>query len=164
MTKMVFVDHARCTGCRLCEIACSMSKNGAVNPTRSRINVIKWEAVCVEMPMLCRQCESAPCMAVCPVGALVHEEIPDRVTIDYDRCIGCKLCVTVCPFGAMGFDIVEKKVIKCDLCDGDPICVRFCETKALQYVDSATVKVAKMREAAENLSELIRKSVQGHME
>ena len=158
MSKMVFVDHAKCTVCRLCEIACSLNKNGVVNPTRSRINVIKWEAVCAETPMLCRQCESAPCMAVCPVKAIVHEEDPDRVTVDYDLCIGCKLCVMVCPFGAMGFDTVEKKVIKCDLCDGDPACVRFCETKALQYVDYTKVNTDKMREAAENLSELIRKS------
>jgi carbon-monoxide dehydrogenase iron sulfur subunit len=164
MAKMVYVDHTRCTGCRLCEIACSVNKNGSVNPARSRINVLKWEAVCVDTPVLCRQCESAPCVTVCPLGALVQEETMDRVTVDYDRCIGCRLCVTVCPFGAMGFDAVEKKVIKCDLCDGDPACVRFCETKALQYVDSATVKMAKMREAAENLSELIRRSAQGHME
>jgi Fe-S-cluster-containing hydrogenase component 2 len=103
-------------------------------------------------------------MAVCPVGALIHDEILDRITVDYDQCIGCKLCVTVCPFGVMGFDVIEKKVIKCDLCDGDPTCVRFCETKALQYVDAATVKMGKMREAAENLSELIKKSARGHLE
>ena len=112
MEKILTINFEKCTGCRQCELVCSVSHEGVSNPSRSRINVIKWEAVCVEAPTLCRQCESAPCMAVCPVGALVQEENPDRVMVNYDRCIGCKICVTVCPFGAMGFDIFEKKIIK----------------------------------------------------
>jgi len=158
MNKMLIVDYSKCTGCRLCEIVCSIKKSGAVNPTRARITVIKWEPICVETPMLCQQCESAPCIAVCPVKALARDEEIGRVTIDYDLCIGCKFCVAACPFGAMGVDPVARKVIKCDLCDGDPTCVKFCETKALQYVDASTVNITKMREAAGKLSELLRKS------
>ena len=158
MNKMLMVDYSKCTGCRLCEIVCSIKKNGAVNPTRARITVIKWEPICVETPMLCQQCDSAPCIAVCPVKALARDEEIGRVTIDYDLCIGCKFCVAACPFGAMGVDPVARKVIKCDLCDGDPTCVKFCETKALQYVDASTVNITKMREAAGKLSELLRKS------
>jgi len=158
MNKMLIVDYSKCTGCRLCEIVCSIKKNGAVNPTRARITVIKWEPICVETPMLCQQCESAPCIAVCPAKALARDEDLNRVTIDYDLCIGCKFCVAACPFGAMGIDPVARKVIKCDLCDGDPTCVKFCETKALQYVDASTVNITKMREAAGKLSELLKKS------
>ena len=158
MNKMLMVDYSKCTGCRLCEVVCSIKKNGAVNPTRARITVIKWEPICVETPMLCQQCDSAPCIAVCPVKALARDEEIGRVTIDYDLCIGCKFCVAVCPFGAMGIDPVARKVIKCDLCDGDPTCVKFCETKALQYVDASTVNITKMREAAGKLSELLKKS------
>ena len=157
MKKVLMVDHSKCTGCRLCEVVCSVKKNGAVNPTRARIAVIKWETICVETPMLCQQCESAPCMAVCPVKALARDEGIGRVTIDYDLCIGCRFCVAACPFGAMGVDSLARKVIKCDLCDGDPTCVKFCETKALQYVEASTVNRAKMRETAEKLSELVRK-------
>jgi carbon-monoxide dehydrogenase iron sulfur subunit len=158
MNKMLMVDYSKCTGCRLCEVVCSIKKNGAVNPTRARITVIKWEPICVETPMLCQQCDSAPCIAVCPVKALARDEEIGRVTIDYDLCIGCKFCVAVCPFGAMGIDPVARKVIKCDLCDGDPTCVKFCETKALQYVDASTVNITKMREAAGKLSELLKRS------
>lgn len=158
MMKMLIVDHSKCTGCRLCEVVCSAKKNGAVNPTKARITVIKWESICVDTPMLCQQCESAPCIAVCPVAALARDEDMGRVTINYDLCIGCKFCVAACPFGAMKVDPAARKVIKCDLCDGDPICVKFCETKALQYVDASTVNIVKMREAAGKLSELIRKS------
>jgi carbon-monoxide dehydrogenase iron sulfur subunit len=159
MNKMLIVDHARCTGCRLCEAVCSVKKNGAVNPTTARISVIKWEAICVETPMLCQQCESAPCAAVCPVKALARDDSLGRVVIDYDLCIGCRFCVAACPFGAMGFDPDSRRVIKCDLCEGDPTCVRFCETGALQYVDASTANMTKMREAAGKLSELLRKSV-----
>jgi carbon-monoxide dehydrogenase iron sulfur subunit len=81
----------------------------------------------------------------------------ERVTINYDLCIGCKFCVAVCPFGAMGIDPVARKVIKCDLCDGEPVCVKFCETKALEYVDASLANRAKMRVAAERLSELIQR-------
>jgi Fe-S-cluster-containing hydrogenase component 2 len=158
MKKMLIVDHSKCTGCRLCEVVCSVKKNGAVNPTRARIAVIKWEPICVETPMLCQQCDSAPCMVVCPVKALARDEGIGRVTINYDLCIGCRFCVAACPFGAMGVDPVARKVIKCDLCDGDPTCVKFCETKALQYVDASTANITKMREAAAKLSELLRKS------
>jgi len=146
MTKMLIVDHSKCTGCRLCEVVCSVKKNGTANPARARITVIKWESICIETPMLCQQCETAPCVAVCPVGALTRDESIGRV------------CVAVCPFGAMGIDPVARKVIKCDLCDGDPTCVKFCETKALQYVDASTASKTKMREAAQNLSDLLKKT------
>ncbi len=158
MNKMLIVDHSKCTGCRLCEVVCSVKKNGTANPARARIAVIKWEPLCVETPMLCQQCESAPCMVVCPVRALSRDDDMVRVSLDYDLCIGCKFCVAACPFGAMGIDAVTRKVIKCDLCDGDPTCVKFCETKALQYEDSNTATMTKMREAAEKLSELLRKT------
>jgi len=157
----LIVEHSKCTGCRLCEVVCSIRKNSAANPTRARINVIKWEQMCVEIPMLCQQCEAAPCLAVCPVGALVRDEIMGRVAVNYELCIGCKFCVPACPFGAMGIDIVAKKVIKCDLCDDDPTCVKFCETKALQYVEANTANKTRMREAAERLLSSIARTSAG---
>ncbi len=72
--------------------------------------------------------------------------------VDYDLCIGCRSCVAVCPFGAMSFDTVGKKVIKCDLCDGEPICASFCDVKALDYVDARRLGGSKKREAAKRIS------------
>ncbi len=158
MKKMLIADHSKCTGCRLCEVVCSVNKNGAVNPGRAMVAVVKWDQDCIAIPMLCQQCESAPCIAVCPVKALARDEDIGRVTINYDLCIGCRFCVAVCPFGAMGFDPAARKVIKCDLCDGEPACAKFCETKALQYIDISTANREKRRHAAEVLSDLIRKS------
>ena len=68
-------------------------------------------------------------------------------------CIGCRACVAVCPFGAMSFDAVAKRVIKCDLCDGDPTCVSFCDTKALDYVDARQLSGSKKRGAAKRISD-----------
>ncbi len=157
MQKILIVDHERCTGCRLCELVCSVKNAGVSNPSRARIHIIKWEMEGFELPMVCQQCESAPCMAVCPVDALSRDDDLGRVVIDYDLCIGCKLCVAACPFGGMGIDTVAKKVIKCELCDGDPICVKFCQPQALQYVPASTVNLRKKREAGLKFSELMRR-------
>ena len=52
-----------------------------------------------------------------------------RTVIDYNLCVGCRMCVYACPFGAMGFDADRGRPYKCDLCGGDPLCVKFCEPK-----------------------------------
>ena len=150
--KVLMIDYEKCTGCRLCELVCSVRHEGVSNPSRSRITVVKWEAEGIYIPMTCQQCEDAPCVAVCPVKALYHDEELGRVMIDYERCIGCRTCISVCPFGGMGFDWVAKRVIKCDLCDGDPQCVRFCEVGALEYVEAEKVGAFKRRGAAQRFS------------
>jgi Fe-S-cluster-containing dehydrogenase component len=80
-----------------------------------------------------------------------------RVEVDYDVCIGCRMCIAICPFGAMSFDTLARKVIKCDFCDGDPQCVRFCEPGAVQYVDAATVSTVKQVAAAEKFTGILQK-------
>jgi carbon-monoxide dehydrogenase iron sulfur subunit len=152
MAKVLMIDHEKCTGCRLCELVCSVKHEGVSNPMRSRIKVVKWESEGLYIPMSCQQCEDAPCMSVCPVKAISRDESLDRVVVDYDKCIGCRACVAICPFGAMGFDVNARKVFKCDLCDGDPQCVRFCEEKAVDYVEADRVSVSKKRKAAQKIS------------
>ncbi len=148
MAKILMINHEKCTGCRLCELVCPVFHDGVSNPTRSRINIIKWEAEGLYIPMSCQQCEDAPCMTICPVKAISRDQELDYVKIDYNVCIGCRSCVAVCPFGAMGFNVKDKKVFKCDLCEGDPQCVRFCEVKAVEYVDANRINILKRREAA----------------
>ena len=53
--------------------------------------------------------------------------------INEDLCIGCKSCIMACPFGIIGYDYEKGVSRKCDLCEGDPKCVLFCETNALRY-------------------------------
>ena len=156
MRKMIAVDAALCSGCRICMMVCALKHEGVVNPSRSRIRVFQHERVLLEVPVVCQQCEDPPCAAVCPVNAIRREGELGRTVVDYDLCIGCKMCTIVCPFGAMGFDTTAHKVINCDLCDGDPECVKFCSPKAIQYVDVTDVNISKQREAASRGYELRR--------
>ena len=152
MSKVLYIDHQKCTGCQLCELVCSVSHDGISNPARSRIRVVKWEAEGLYIPMACQQCQDAPCLNVCPVKAISRNEEFEKVVIDYDVCIGCRSCVSACPFGAMVFNPIDRKVFKCDLCDGDPQCVRFCEEKAVDFVEVDKVNSSKRRQAAERVS------------
>lgn len=152
MAKTLYIDHQKCTGCRLCELVCAVSHDGISNPARSRIRVMKWEAEGLYIPMTCQQCQDAPCLKVCPVKAISQEEQTGRVTVDYNTCIGCRSCVSVCPFGAMSFNTIDRRVLKCDLCDGNPQCVRFCEVKAVDFVEADDVSIDKKRKAAQRIS------------
>lgn len=156
MAKIISVDPTKCAGCRTCELVCSVKNEGIANPYLARIHVVKWEFECFEIPMVCRQCDNPFCMAVCPVKAITRDENLGRVVVDYNRCIGCRACVQACPFGGMKYDTRKQRVVKCELCDGDPTCVKFCSTQALQYVDPAQLDIKKKRESASRGYELIR--------
>lgn len=58
----------------------------------------------------------------------------------------------VCPFGAMNFTIMDRRVFKCDLHDGDPQCIRFCEVKAVKYVDADRLSTSEKKVAAERIT------------
>jgi Fe-S-cluster-containing hydrogenase component 2 len=154
MAKALYIDHEKCTGCRLCELVCAVKHDGMSNPARARIKVMKWEQEGIYVPISCQQCQDAPCMNICPVKAISRDLELSRVTVDYDKCIGCRFCVAVCPFGAMSFNVIDRKVFKCDLCDGDPQCVRFCDRKAVDFVSPDEVSIDKKRTAAERLTKV----------
>ena len=95
----------------------------------SRIEIVpNWP----EVPEIrvCRfeDCEGHPCIAACPVAAITESE--GMVLIDAEACIGCSACVRVCPYGAIRMD--DGVAWKCDLCGGDPACVKECVTEALK--------------------------------
>jgi len=151
MQRIMIVDHERCTGCRLCEMVCSVQKEGASDPARARIHIIKWEMEGFYLPMFCQHCDEPLCAAVCPVNAIQRDEELARILVDEALCIGCRACVSACPLGGVGFDANKRKVLRCDLCEGDPTCVKFCETKAIEYLDSDQVQIRRKRSAAERL-------------
>ncbi len=159
MDMMLVVDHEKCTGCRLCEMVCSIKHTGANNPSRSRIHVMKWPMGGFELPMLCLQCTSAPCIDVCIKKALSYDTTLIRVNLNHDLCIRCHMCVMTCPFGAIGVDITTKQVIKCDLCDGEPACVRVCDPGAIQYLTARSLERIKKQDARQMISEMMRKSM-----
>ena len=155
MAKTLMIDCTKCTGCRECETACSMITEMRSGISQPRMTSITWDLEGRGVPIICQQCQDAPCMAVCPKHAVYRDEELNRVMVDYDRCIGCRMCMAVCPFGAMDFDGEARKVTKCDLCDGDPLCVELCPYRALQYVDASEQCITKNTEVAEKLREML---------
>jgi len=157
MDKILFIDPEKCTGCRLCETVCSISHEKACNPALARIHVAKWETKGLYIPVVCVQCESPICEQVCPVKAIKRDEKTGAVLINYDACVGCRLCALYCPFAGAQIDSEKGRVLKCDLCNGEPMCAKFCDPQALQYVKATTANMMKQRAAAEKFSEFMKK-------
>lgn len=131
MPKALLIDPSRCTGCRACEAVCSLVTAAEVNPDRSRIRLQIFAAEYFYYPMVCAQCEIAYCALPCPTRALEKNYTTGVVDFVAERCIGCQMCVIGCPFGAI--TVRAGKASKCDLCGGDPTCVKFCEPKAIRF-------------------------------
>ena len=157
MTSRLIIDYEKCVGCESCEQACSTIKTGTSNPALSRIGIVRRDLGVRNAPIVCQQCESAPCMAICPVKAISIDEKLGRKVVNLDICIGCRMCIAVCPFGCMQFDNGKKQVFKCDLCDGDPACVRFCQHDAIKYLDATEQSIMKQAAIAEKVSGIINK-------
>ncbi len=137
--KIVLVDPNKCTGCRVCELACSFKHEGLFQPSLSRIRVVKIEERGVNNPISCLDCSKMLCMDACPTGACQ----PFRV--DQAVCIGCRECVAACPFGAMDYHPIQRVAFKCDLCGGDPECVKYCIPGALTLASPQEQAKAKRR-------------------
>lgn len=152
MQKLLVFNVGKCTGCKTCEMACSLSQTGICNPAGSRRRTIHFDEDILDIPMQCQQCDVAACMNICPTGAITLEEATGAKIIQYTKCIGCKMCMLACPFGAISVDPIAKKVIKCDLCGGDPTCAKFCPTKAIEYVTADVYGLTRQREAVKELS------------
>ena len=133
MSEFIAVDHGRCTGCRCCEMVCSLYHFGECNPEKSAIRVTRKEkdGLVSCLPIVCQQCEEAPCLEVCSTGALSRENARDTITIARESCSGCGDCVAACPAGCIFLDNVSSTAICCDLCGGQPQCVDLCHSHCL---------------------------------
>ena len=142
-TRKVFAISSLCTGCRTCEIACAVAHSttkslvGAILEIplpRYAIEVQPGEKV--TLPLNCRHCEEPDCLFACKAGAVSKDGDSGQVKVDLDKCVGCWMCVMVCPFGAARSEAERGKVVKCDLCvdrPEGPACVEACPTKALFF-------------------------------
>ena len=88
--------------------------------------------------ILCQQCEEPWCAAICPSGAISKgtDALSGAtvVTVSEEKCVGCKMCMLACPYGNIVVR-AEGHAEKCDLCGGDPQCVKFCPRGALKFVE-----------------------------
>ncbi len=148
MSKMIVCEPMECAGCRTCEMACSLVHYGACSPVLSNIRVVEWSRLGLTVPMTCLQCDDPVCMNACKVGAIKRNPETGAMVLSEELCVGCKMCMLVCPVGAPSFHPEFHTMHKCDLCDGDPLCVKVCPTGCLKYVDILDVPGDKRRNGA----------------
>lgn len=105
------IDTRRCVGCKACVVACKAENK---TPPGVSYTVVVEEAIGnrlddkpIFMTKPCFHCEKPPCVDVCPVSATFKRERDGIVVIDYNRCIGCRYCITACPYGSRYFDFGE---------------------------------------------------------
>lgn len=157
MENVLQVDIEKCIGCHMCEVACSLKNTGRVQPSRSRIKIISYEkrgGYHNYIPMVCQQCSTPLCMEACPTNALSRDAETGAIVVDEEACVGCRVCVMVCPIGGVSIDLATDVAYKCDLCGGDPECVKYCYYEALTYVPKDKMDVSLKRSKSEKLSEL----------
>jgi Fe-S-cluster-containing hydrogenase component 2 len=145
MTKLLLVDMDKCTGCKQCSLACSLTKEELFDPHRSRIKIMKREEIALGIQLLCEQCEAHPCIDSCPEKALERDKKTGIISVYKDSCTGCGKCVDACPYHGIGLHPEQKYPLICDLCGGNPYCVPHCVPNALRWVDQtdATTKEKK---------------------
>jgi len=169
-----FTDTSLCIGCKACEVACKewnhvpdtineltgMSYDNTVD-----LDANTWRHVqFIEQPTrveddegfrwlmssdVCKHCEEAACLDVCPTGALFRTEF-DTVVVQSDICNGCGYCVPACPFGVIDKREDDGRAWKCTLCydrlkgGHEPACAKACPTDSIQFGE-----VDELRERAE---------------
>jgi Fe-S-cluster-containing hydrogenase component 2 len=145
MLRALKIEPERCTGCLQCELACSLENEGLFNPSKSRIKVFTFHHEGRFSPYTCTQCAEAWCLHSCPVEAIVINADTGAKEILQGVCVGCKVCTIACPFGTVNYNHDTGKVIKCDLCGGDPQCAKACPTAAITYVDADATGYERMQ-------------------
>lgn len=145
--KQILVRTDRCMGCKTCEHACSISHStskdligawlGGEKPV-SRVQVENNPERTVNLPMQCRHCRDPKCVSACMTGAMHTDEKTGLVLNREEKCVGCWMCVMVCPYGVIVPNELQKVAAKCDQClslGHDPACVRACPTRAIKFME-----------------------------
>jgi len=159
-----YTDTTVCIGCKACEVACKSwnqlpTTNGGQNEMSGdsydntvQLDGIHWRHVkfveqfsedrtdgrWLMMSDVCKHCVNAPCLEVCPTGAIIRTEF-DTVVIQSDTCNGCRACIGACPFGVIGINDVSNVAQKCTLCYDrlqsglEPACSQACPTESIRF-------------------------------
>ena len=174
------IDCNRCVGCMACNGACKMTNNVPIGSFWNKVLRIgpnepgEGEVPSHDfyfLPVQCQHCENPACLKVCPTGATYKDE-QGRVEIDYDRCIGCRMCMAACPYNARVFNWEDPQrdgdfnwgdarvpvrtrgvMEKCTLCKErtdageEPMCVVCCPTHARVFgdLDDPNSELAQLR-------------------
>jgi len=142
--EKILIQPEICDGCLDCEKACEELHGTSCIMVR--------EVEGSYYPIICQHCEDAPCERICPTEAM------GRTEINHDKCIGCSLCMLVCPFGSISMH--ERKSHKCTQCaDLDmPACIKACSQRAISIVNAEEMKLKKQSEHIEKIAGINKKS------
>lgn len=136
--KTFKINAKKCAGCRLCEMACSFKHHTEFSPGLSNILIHCIEDMADCTPLNCIQCENRYCVKACRFDALSIDEKTGAVIVDQEKCKKCKLCIKACVH--KGVRLIKKdnkpQISICDLCGGDPECVKVCREQAIAYVEA----------------------------
>jgi protein NrfC len=110
-----------CVDCELCKEACVETNHVPAYGFRTTIlekrrDIVGGGYETIFMPVLCNHCNRPPCVRVCPTTATWKDEKTGIVVMKESRCIGCKTCMTACPYNARYFDEESRAVDKCNFC------------------------------------------------
>ena len=139
MRPILNFNRDRCLACLSCELACSLAHSASelleaavAEPLPARRRVTMAAARNGVEALRCEQCGEPLCVFACKSGALQRDPFTGRVVLDDSRCVGCFMCLMVCPFGVRP-DAARDRVVRCDVCEGRdvPACVTACPTGAL---------------------------------
>lgn len=143
--RQILARSEHCLGCKSCELACAVAHSTSKNlfeaiqelkPPQKRIFVESNGEL--NFPLQCRQCLDSPCVHACMSGAMQFDSKTGLIQVNEQKCVGCMMCVMVCPFGVIAEIPTTHRVAKCDRCqdlDYDPACVAACPTKVLEFVE-----------------------------
>lgn len=147
----MLINLKSCNGCKACMTACKANHNIPFGEYEGREYYRIWP-VEVELgaypyvirnmtPLLCMQCEDPPCVEACPIPGALYRRQDGVVLIDEGKCDGCKLCLPLCPYGALYFREDKGVVDKCTFCIENidkglpPECVKACPADAMFFGD-----------------------------
>lgn len=150
MSLGFYFDMSRCVGCRVCQIACKdrlgLESAGPLPRRVMTYEIGEYPTVSVYTSSIgCNHCDKPACVANCPTGAM-YKSSDGTVLHDDNVCIGCKTCMSSCPYGAPQYSEEKDLIIKCDSCKAlreagmNPVCVDACMTRALDFGDTEDLK------------------------
>jgi carbon-monoxide dehydrogenase iron sulfur subunit len=150
--KKLYFDINKCVACRTCELVCcvghSLNKDlfKALKEEKISLPRIKVSsAKAKNFPVVCRHCKDPKCVDACMSAAITKDPKSGHVLYNEDRCVGCWMCVMVCPYGAIRPDKKTKIPIRCDLCIDleEPQCAKNCPVKAIVWVEEEEFEKVK---------------------
>jgi carbon-monoxide dehydrogenase iron sulfur subunit len=152
--KRIIIREEYCMGCRVCEVYCitQHSKSKDIikaykgKEPRPVSGIYFEEKGPISFALQCRHCDDAPCLEACLTQAMHRDKNSMRVLHDKDKCVGCWMCIMICPYGVIKPDFENKTVAsKCDLCiEAEfPACVEHCPNEAIVLVDKEGKRITK---------------------